>query len=397
MLVVPTRVSAEKEVSPRLLSYQELDILHALRGFCAFYVVVFHAKFILWSGGNEYLRVFPRSTWNPLQYVAFALDMLSSAGYEMVVFFFVLSGFFIRYAQLKKHRTAFRFYLNRIVRIYPPYLASLLLGGGVLAYTALYHPSLLSTALGRESNAGFAGAWHELHPLTLRAVSRALIFLKPNEHFFGYNNVYWSLLPEALFYLTVPLAFWRVSYYYALSAAFYAFGIGAELLHLDSGPIGSFVFTFNGYFALGVGLYDLVTTKPQWLQYFRRMNGALLAMVVALLMLLLIGMAALHLRILTGPLASVLAVVGVSVLLAGRVNRKNLLIRAFHEIGIFSFSLYLYHLPLLILSYVCLVALTGELVNYNRYYWLALPLVTASCFGLYYVTERLAVRFFRGT
>ena len=74
-----------------------------------------------------------------------------------------------------------------------------------------------------------------------------------------------------------------------------------------------------------------------------------------------------------------------------------MLVRLFHEIGIFSFSLYLYHFPLLLLCYAGLVALTGDLVNYARYYWLAVPLVTVGCFALYYVTERVAVRFFRGT
>lgn len=62
-----------------------------------------------------------------------------------------------------------------------------------------------------------------------------------------------------------------------------------------------------------------------------------------------------------------------------------------------SFSLYLYHFPLLLLSYAGLVSLTGSLVNPTRYYWLAVPLVTAGCYVLYYVTERVAVRFFRGT
>ena len=397
-VIVPASSSLkDKPVVPRLLSYQELDILHALRGFCAFYVVVFHAKFLLWSGDTEYLRAFPRASWSPLQYIAFIGDMLSSAGYEMVIFFFVLSGFFIRYAQLKKHRPAFRFYLNRIVRIYPPYLASLVLGGVVLAYVASEHPALMTNTIGRELNAGLLGAWHELHPLTLQGVGRAILFLKPGEQFFGYNGVYWSLLPEALFYLAVPLAFWRIRFYYALSAAFYAFGIMASMLHLNTGFFGDFLFLFNGYFALGVGLYDVVTTRPNWLPAFRRFSGFWLALGIAALMLLLIGMAALHLRLLSGPVASVLAILSVSALLAGRVSRQNLVVRAFHEVGIFSFSLYLYHFPLLILGYVGIVALTGELVSYTRYYWVTLPLVTAGCFALYYVTERAAVRFFRGT
>ena len=394
-----TKPAKESKLSatPRLLSYQELDILHALRGFCAFYVVIFHAKFLLWSGGTEYLRAFPRSTWSPMQYLAFIADMLSSAGYEMVIFFFVLSGFFIRYAQLKKHRPMLRFYLNRAVRIYPPYLASLVLGGGVLAYLAHTHPALLTTAPGRELNSGLLAAWHELHPLTVQAVGRAVLFLKPHDHHFGFNGVYWSLLPEALFYLSVPLAFWRVRYYYALSAAFYAFGMVAKSVHFDGGFLGDFVFLFNGYFALGVGLYDLVTTRPNWLNAFRRFNGVGLALGLALLMLSLIATAALHQKLMSGAMASLLAVLSVSTLLAGRVSRQNLLVRAFHEVGIFSFSLYLYHFPLLVLSYAGLVAVTGNLVNYARYYWLALPLVTAGSFAIYYVTERLAVRFFRGT
>ena len=397
-LFLPTSsVFKDKLVVPRLLSYQELDTLHALRGFCAFYVVVFHAKFLLWSGGAEYLRMFPRVGWNPLQYVAFIVDMLSSAGYEMVIFFFVLSGFFIRYAQLKKHRVAFRFYLNRIVRIYPPYLASLLLAGAILTYVASLHPAVMTTTIDRELNAGLLGAWHELHPLTLQAVGRALLFLKPGEHFFGYNFVYWSLLPEALFYLVVPLAFWQIRYYYALSAAFYTFGIVASAMHLETGIFGDFLFIFNGYFALGVGLYDVVTTRTNWLSAFRRFSGFWLALGIAALLLLLIITAALHIHMLSGPLASVLAILSVSTLLAGRVSRQNLLIRAFHEVGVFSFSLYLYHYPLLILSYAGLVALTGDLVNYTRYYWMTLPLVMVGCFALYYVTERAAVRFFRGT
>ena len=389
--------SEKKSVTPRLLSYQELDILHALRGFCAFYVVIFHAKFLLWSGGTEYLRVFPRVTWSPAQYLAFVGDMLSSAGYEMVIFFFVLSGFFIRYAQLKKHRPVLKFYLNRAVRIYPPYLASLALGGGVLAYLAHSHPHLLTTAPNRELNANLLSAWHELRPLTMEAVGRAALFLKPRDQYFGFNGVYWSLLPEALFYLSVPLAFWRVRYYYAVSAACYAFGMVAFSMHVETGFLGEFLFLFNGYFALGVGLYDVVTIRPGWLGAFRRANGLVLAAGLALLLLLLIGVAALHLRALSGVLASLLAVLGVSTLLTGRVNRQNPLIRVFHEIGIFSFSLYLYHFPLLVLSYAGLVQYTGALVNYARYYWLAVPLVTAGCYALYYVTERLAVRYFRGT
>jgi len=132
------------------------------------------------------------------------------------------------------------------------------------------------------------------------------------------------------------------------------------------------------------------------LAFFRRINGLVLLVGVTGLFILLVLLAALHIRAFSVPLASLLAVISVSSLLAGRVSRRNILVRIFHEIGIFSFSLYLFHFPLLVLSYAGLVTFTDTLVNYTRYYWFAIPLVTAGCFALYYVTERLAVRFFRG-
>jgi peptidoglycan/LPS O-acetylase OafA/YrhL len=377
------------------LSYKELDILHSLRGFCAFYVVIFHAKYILWSGGSSYLLAIPRSTWTIKNYFVFALDIASSAGYEMVIFFFVLSGFFIRYAQLRKQRPAGKFYLNRILRIYPPYLASVLLAGLVLAYVANYHPQLLTTSIGRELNAGLLHAWQAIHPLTFSTVGQTLLFLRPGENFFGYNNVYWSLLPEALFYLLVPLAFWKPKYYYALSGAAYVFGLAAPIMQLPSSVWSDFLFSYNSYFALGMALYDLVSHRSNWLNAFRRVNGKWLVMTLPSLLLLLIIVAAFHIRSVSGPLSAMLAVVSISTLLAGRISRQNVLVRAFHEVGVFSFSLYLYHFPMLILCYAALVSYTGVMVNYDHYYWVLLPVVTVGCYMLYYVTERLAVKYFR--
>ena len=67
-------------------------------------------------------------------------------------------------------------------------------------------------------------------------------------------------------------------------------------MRVETGFLGNFVFVFNGYFALGVGPYDIVTTRPKWLETFRRFNGILLALGLTLLLLLLVGVATLHLR-----------------------------------------------------------------------------------------------------
>lgn len=393
---ISTNVStAANEQAVTLLTYQQLDILHCLRGFCAFYVVVHHAKFVLWCGGREYLSTFPRATWNAGQYLIFALDMFNSAAYEMVIFFFVLSGFFIRFAQLRKHRTPIAFYLNRIVRIYPPYLFSALLGVAVVFALAYFVPQMFTHANQRELNSSLLLARDTLRQVDLVGVIRTLLFMPLKGHvYMGYNEVYWSLLPEAMFYLLVPLAVWRVKAYYIGSLVLYLVGVGTLLLHYPPNLFTGFFFTYNIYFALGMALHDAVV-RTEWLTWFRQVPGWLLAIVMLGLSTVMLGLSIPKLHDLSGPVSAVLAVLAVSALLAGRVSPRNWLLRIFHPIGIFSFSLYLYHFPLLLLCGGILVALTGDLVFYARYYWLAIPVVTLACYALYWCTERVSINFFR--
>jgi peptidoglycan/LPS O-acetylase OafA/YrhL len=379
----------------RKLSYQELDILHCLRGFCAFYVVVYHAKYFLWVGGKEYMTAFPRVTWGIWNYFLFALDIISSAGYEMVIFFFVLSGFFIRYAQLRKHRALKDFYINRIVRIYPPYLVSALLAAGILFVVARWIPEVLNKSIGRELNTSLSIAWNDLCNLDFIGILRTLLFVPVHgQIYLGYNTVYWSLLPEGLFYLIVPLAFWRIRAYYTISVFFYLLGIVAKLLHHDLSGVLSFLLMYNFYFAVGIALHDIVI-HTDWLEKVRHMNGWLLGIVALVLFVLLLPLALLKLKVFSGIIAVLLAILTVSTLLAGRVSSRNLILRFFHPIGIFSFSLYLYHIPLLIACSAVLTLFTGDLIFYVRYYWLAIPLVTLICYMLYWLTERLSVNYFR--
>ena len=385
---------AKQQLTAAPLTYQQLDILHCLRGFCALYVVVFHAKFILWAGGRQYLVAHPRPTWGVVDYAAFALDLLSGAGYEMVIFFFVLSGFFIRYAQHKKHRKAGDFYKNRLVRIYPPFLVSLCLAALALMVVATQVPQALDASVGRELNATLATAWSELCNLNVLEALRAVLFLHLDQHYLGDNVVYWSLLPEALFYFLVPLALWQIRWYYLGSALLFALGIYFELRGLPMSSIAHYLLSYNAYFAAGMGLYDAVVCT-NWLTQVRRLPKWTVLGGLLVLMLLLIEVSLLKIKILPTLLAGVLAIIAVSVLLAGYVSPQNWLVRLLHKVGEFSFSLYLYHYPLLLLLYAGLVSYTGKLFIYQRIYWLAIPLVTIICYGLYLVTERRSVQYFR--
>lgn len=378
----------------RHLTYQELDVLHSLRGFCAFYVVIYHAKYVLWSGGKQYLQEFPRASWSVSKYILFAFDMLSSAGFEMVIFFFVLSGFFIRYAQLRKHRKLFDFYLNRIVRIYPPYIVSVGLAALVLICLSIQLPQVLDNKIDRELNISLATSWYELRNFNVLSAIRTLFFIPIDKMYVGYNHVFWSLLPEGLFYLMVPIAFMRIKFYYIFSTAAYVVGLILQQQQIGFNAVLNYLLIYNMYFAVGSILYDIVI-NTNLIERFKRVSAMLLFIVVGFLFVLLLGLAIVKLRYISGIVASLLAILCISTLLAGKISPKNSLIRLLHSIGIFSFSLYLYHLPLLLICYGLLVAITDKFVFYDRYYWLAVPMVTFVCYCLYWITERMSVNYFR--
>ncbi|NLA25012.1 MAG: hypothetical protein GX879_08605 [Bacteroidales bacterium] len=49
-----------------MINKEKFKLLHSIRGFAAFIVVIAHAKFPFWSGGKEYVAKFPRTDWEYL-------------------------------------------------------------------------------------------------------------------------------------------------------------------------------------------------------------------------------------------------------------------------------------------------------------------------------------------
>ena len=158
--------------------------------------------------------------------------------------------------------------------------------------------------------------------------------------------------------------------------------------------MGDFLLTFNLYFAVGCMLYDAVR-RPGWLAWFGRVRGGWLAAAALALAGALLVLAALKWRVPAGLAATGLTGLVVSALLAGRVGHRNWAVRLFHPVGVFSFSLYLYHFPLLLLAAGWRAVRTGAAWSYARQYWLAVPPIVLICYALYWMTERVSVRCFR--
>ena len=204
-----------------ILKVDKLKLLHAIRGFAAFYVVVVHAKMLLWCKPTEYLAVHPIDTLSWIQRLILGFNMVSIAGIQMVIVFFVLSGFFIAYSFDKNKHTYKAFFINRAIRIYVPYIGSLMLGAAILYFIGAFYPEVYRITTGKEFNSHLIIAYHSTN---LSNLSMNLLFL-PHPEYIGYNGVYWTLFPEALFYLIVPLWISRPNFYFYSSLLLHFIGI----------------------------------------------------------------------------------------------------------------------------------------------------------------------------
>src|SRR5947209_15296669 len=138
-----------------------LDALTGLRFWFAFLVVVHHSL-QHWFGS----QIYP----------------VADFGYIGVDFFFVLSGFVLTWSW-RPDVSARRFWWNRVARIWPLHLTTMVIAL-VLVADQVSRPGVLGTL----ANLVLLQAW------------------VPDQHvYFGYNAVAWSLSCEVFFYLSFPV------------------------------------------------------------------------------------------------------------------------------------------------------------------------------------------------
>jgi peptidoglycan/LPS O-acetylase OafA/YrhL len=114
-----------------------VKFLHSVRGIAALIVVIYHAKFVLWCGGHEYLRK-TGGLHTLIDYLLFAGDILSSCGRQSVIIFFILSAFVIKYSFVQNQYSWTVFYKHRFIRIYFPYLLSVVFSIIIIVLAVLY-------------------------------------------------------------------------------------------------------------------------------------------------------------------------------------------------------------------------------------------------------------------
>lgn len=351
----------------RIAPYKTLDIF---RGYAALWVVMVHSC-DRWLGGVD-----PKYSRVPL----YAFSLRGQLG---VMIFFAISGYCITaaaYGALVTRKSIWRYSYERIRRIYPPYLVTVVLT--VISLAAI----------------GVANAHHWIppvnHPHVLQPDPRFwignLLLLQMELNTPMLNVVFWSLCYEIAFYLIIGIFIVGAQALAAkrgLTAGAYvlvnAFGISTALgliwLIFDRSSDPSHIFPMDLWhqFALGGLLFFLLEWKPETVQGFTKsLRWTVIANFAVAVALTMVYIAMKH----TGgeddghpsnQLRSLTCLIFLAILIVLRKYddkvSENVVLRPLMWIGAFSYSLYLIH-PIILpyLDILCRkVGLNGPL------YWIA--------------------------
>ena len=347
-------------------SKKNIHSLHIIRGLAALIVVVYHAKFILWAGGSLWLKETGFHSF--VDYLLFGIDMLSSCGEQCVLVFFLLSGFVIYHSFHQSGKSLKQFFIIRGVRIYIPYLLSLVISLLVL-YCSVQLNNGIAVSGVREYNTRLLAAYNEIG---WSNILKTIFFIKGNEYA-GFNFVYWSLLHEAVFYIVFPVYFFAGRRWRALLMLLHL------LLYVFS---GNNIFYFQLFFLAGMFLYDYYE-KDRKLFLPNRLYLPLIVILYIVTNLLTKAPSQHYANI----AALLLAILAFDYLLTGRAYNKY-----FKVLADMSFTLYLNHLWILLICYCIAYRLLDKLIIYQRWpYYISVIITLPVCWFLYLLVEKKSI------
>ena len=374
-------------MSLKNLNSDKLTLLHSLRGFAALFVAICHAKWIFWSGGTQYIKVYPRETWNILDYVLFAIDMVFSNGTSMVMVFYVLSGFFIAYSFHKNNWSLGEFYFNRTLRIYIPYLASIGLSFGAMYLAKEIFPTFANNSESKDFNQYMVESYKYQ---SLSVLKRTLFFLRASGIYFGSNFVVWSLLFEMYFYIIVPFIYKGSKTFLILSGMIFfitTFDLNEDLFN-SFNIVHRFFLKYAFYFGIGLFLYDWMENRPPEKRF--KLQHVLFFSIVFFGLTLLGGVVKefFNISLWFGALWGC----SVIIIFLDYDIKSNIVIRFFKFLGKISYSLYLVHIPTYFVLSALLWKYSGNNFFYSRIYWLPVLVAILVSTIFYYLVEDVSLK-----
>jgi peptidoglycan/LPS O-acetylase OafA/YrhL len=319
--------------------YNELD---SLRGLAASTVLLSHLFLIL---PGIYLIAKFKNT--PLH--------IFWAGHEAVILFFILSGFVLSLPYFNKKEPSYKNYLiKRISRIYIPYIVSVLI--------AVIFMSIFSgmgiPALGN----WFNSQWTT--PVSSKLIIMHIIFLGEFKTE-AFNGVIWSLIHEMRVSIIFPVLVYLVKKYdskrsiiIAMSCSFIYFLLYYFFLKVFKYDVtmnlGSYFATlhYTAFFILGSVLAKQIRFfNERYIKLTSRWKIS--SMVVAVLLYTYTwwfpkNISILHQLVIEDWSIAVGSMIFIIFCVNSKTIKKALLIKPVHFVGLTSYSLYLFHMPVLL-------------------------------------------------
>jgi peptidoglycan/LPS O-acetylase OafA/YrhL len=345
--------------------------LDGLRGVAAILVLLHHSLLMLPDFANYEWNVAGARAYGPIEWLLLRTPMrLMWAGQERAILFFVLSGFVLGVPWLDGKAAPYgKFLLGRFCRIYPPYLiamafaavGSILLGGHALDHASIYFNQL---------GWAFPASWGAI-PSTLAVM---------NDPVSAYmNEAVWSLVWEVRVALIFPLLMvaivrWRNTG--ALAMIVVLFGlqhlgehyIGRATSELLNAPQDTFYFA--QFFVLGAVVALNRSTITAW--FSRRDERYGLACLMLGCLICWAPWPHLHHRIVGFGAAIIIVSILGSASLRRWLEKRSLL-----WLGKQSYSLYLIHVPLIM---IVVIAFAGSVPVWAVLGIIPITLVVAQMF-----------------
>lgn len=363
---------------------QSLLFFDGLRGLAALYVVVGHARWLLWEGGEKFRE--NADAYSLLHRVGSVAMSFFKYGHEVVLFFFVLSGFVIHLgnaAKLHEQRALnfnYReFFYRRAKRILPPFLFALLLTYACDCVMAANNFSLYANATPNPHLNGVINFDHSV--LTL--LGNLLFVQSIHTPVFGSNGPLWSLAYEWWFYTLYPL----LLFFFAKNKAFTVWVLLLLAVALMAGwktnfhlfdKVAGYLFSWW----LGAVAADVYAGR-------KHVKGLFYKPLLLILLLVPYLSSKESVSYLLRDTVMALGFFGLVLFLLQNRNAKAVkLLEALKFTGSFSYTLYVTHFPLLVLMNGLLLSYTGNVLPSSFLYtWLGVLIVTGFAWLLHFVVE----------
>jgi peptidoglycan/LPS O-acetylase OafA/YrhL len=311
--------------------------IDSLRGYAALAVLIFHAREILWVGISEWLSTGQISRGS-IDVVLGCLSVPFRFGWWGVPLFFVISGYCIHRPEVRRRGSNTKLHLGlgkyaakRAWRIYPTLVATLLLTAGLDNLTRKITPSSVN-----DSFSCFVANLVALQNVVAPT--------------YGSNSPLWTLAIEIHFYIVYPIYFASIGRIGVIASTAIIFGISACSWYWLESSRSQLIIFLPYWFSWVVGAY--IAEAEVGMVGFPRRTLALLSIPCLILGMsfdrwkgFFVSSTPIVYNVLAIPFA---LLVWSAIRSPGNRIWSNPISRVVSKIGLFSYSLYATHVPVLI-------------------------------------------------